>query len=155
MFKKRSFHNGSPCYSISDLAAEFALTHRSLRFYEDMGLLAPARRGATRVYDIHDRARLKTVVRARRAGISLAEIKEVLDLCDTRDEGAAQVQRALEKYRERIEALYRRRALVDEAIEELEDGERRLREALDGDEGRVRGDNSLEEKVEGLKRQLG
>ena len=69
-------------YSISELASEFDVTTRSIRFYEDQGLLAPRRRGQTRIYSRQDRVRLKLILRGKRLGFSLAETKELFDLWD-------------------------------------------------------------------------
>ncbi len=78
-------------YTISDLAKEFDLTTRAMRFYEDMGLLRPGRSGAagrSRVYSTHDRTRLKLTLRAKRLGLSLAEARELIDMYDSpRDTG--------------------------------------------------------------------
>ncbi|MBR9828415.1 MAG: MerR family DNA-binding transcriptional regulator [Oceanospirillales bacterium] len=72
----------SRTYSISELAAEFDVTTRSIRFYEDQGLLHPSRRGQTRIYSSKDRVRLKLILRGKRLGFSLAETKELFDLWD-------------------------------------------------------------------------
>ena len=81
----------SSTYSISDLAKEFDLTTRAIRFYEDMGLLQPERTGAagrSRVYSARDRTRLRLTLRAKRLGLSLTEAKEIIDLYDSpRDTG--------------------------------------------------------------------
>ncbi|WP_207063586.1 MerR family DNA-binding transcriptional regulator [Motiliproteus sp. SC1-56] len=69
-------------YSISDLSKEFDITTRSIRFYEDQGLLKPARRGQTRIYSKRDRVRLMLILRGKRLGFSLAETKELFDLYD-------------------------------------------------------------------------
>ena len=69
-----------PTYSISELAHEFALTTRAIRFYEDEGMLAPERRGSARVYRERERVRLKLILRGKRLGLSLSEIRELLDL---------------------------------------------------------------------------
>jgi len=85
-------------YTISDLAGEFDLTTRAIRFYEDMGLLAPERAGAggrLRVYSAKDRTRLKLTLRAKRLGISLAEAKEIIDMYDSPRDTAAQLKKFL------------------------------------------------------------
>lgn len=97
-------------YSISDLAQEFDLTTRAMRFYEDMGLLQPERAGPggrTRVYSARDRARLKLTLRAKRLGLSLTEAKDVIDMYDSPRDTAPQLQKfllVLAAHREQLEA---------------------------------------------------
>jgi len=74
----------------ASLTKEFSVTARTLRFYEDEGLIAPARRGQTRIYSPRDRARIILILRGRRVGFSLAEIREILDLYDVHDGGKTQ-----------------------------------------------------------------
>ncbi len=77
-------------YTIRQLCIEFKVTPRALRFYEDKGLLSPAREGLNRVYNYRDRARLTLILRGKRVGLSLSEIREILDLYKLGDDGAAQ-----------------------------------------------------------------
>jgi DNA-binding transcriptional MerR regulator len=109
-------------YSIRQLCQEFKCTPRALRFYEDKGLLAPARDGMNRVYNYKDRARLVLILRGKRVGLSLAEIGEILDLYEVGDDGAQQAAKSLRKFRERIVALERQKIDIDEQIEELRRG---------------------------------
>lgn len=109
-------------YTIRQLCHEFRCTPRALRFYEDKGLLAPARAGLNRIYSARDRARLKLILRGKRVGLSLVEIGEILDLYDLNDGGAAQMARSLGKFRERIAALEQQRLDVESAIQELQEG---------------------------------
>jgi len=106
-------------FTIRQLCLEFKCTPRALRFYEDKGLLAPARQGLNRVYSYRDRARLQLILRGKRVGLMLAEIREILQLYDKGDGGVAQDAKALRKFRERIVAMEQKRDDIDHAIEEL------------------------------------
>ena len=119
-------------YTIRQLCLEFKCTPRALRFYEDKGLLTPARDGMNRVYSYRDRARLQLILRGKRVGLSLAEIGEILDLYEADDTGAQQAAKSLRKFRERIVALEQQKHDIDAAIEQLRSGiaemEKRLSE---------------------------
>jgi DNA-binding transcriptional MerR regulator len=105
-------------YSITQLCREFGATPRALRFYEEQGLLSPSRRDTSRVYSYKDRARLQLIVRGRRVGLSIAEIRDILDAYD--EEGlAAQDAEALRIHKRRIERLEAQRRDVEAAIDEL------------------------------------
>ena len=108
-------------YSITDLCAEFAVTPRALRFYEDEGLIAPERRGLARIYSGRDRARLAWILRGKRVGFSLAEIREMIDLYDLNDGRRLQRAVTVGKCRERIAALEEQKRDIDAAIDELAD----------------------------------
>ena len=107
-------------FTIRQLCLEFKCTPRALRFYEDKGLLTPARDGMNRVYSYKDRARLVLILRGKRVGLALSEIGEILDLYEVDDGGAAQNAKSLGKFRERIVALEAQRRDIDGAIEELQ-----------------------------------
>lgn len=107
-------------YSITDLAREFGVTSRTLRFYEDEGLLHPERRGSSRIYSRADRARLAWILRGRSVGFSLADIRELLDLYAPGLDRRSQMLAAMEKSRQRIEALKSQRDAIDLTIAELE-----------------------------------
>ncbi|MCP5432350.1 MAG: MerR family DNA-binding transcriptional regulator [Alphaproteobacteria bacterium] len=106
-------------FTISQLAAEFGVTARAMRFYEDRGLLSPARRGQARIYSRRDRARLALIVRGKRVGFSLTEIGEMLDLYDLKDGQETQLKTALEKFRARLVALEEQRHDLEASIEQL------------------------------------
>lgn len=106
-------------FVISDLTAEFAVTARTLRFYEEEGLISPTRHGQARIYSRRDRARLAWIIRAKNVGFSLTDIKELIDLYDLDDGRVTQKQRAMERCREQVEKLTRQRADIDAAITEL------------------------------------
>lgn len=120
--------NADRTYTISQLAREFEVTPRALRFYEDKGLLTPRREGLNRVYSRRDRARLQLILRGKRVGLSLIEIKEILDLYKV--DQRAQAQTALKKYKQRIVALEAQREDVEAAIETLHDSVKQLEEFL-------------------------
>ncbi|MCV6600692.1 MAG: MerR family DNA-binding transcriptional regulator [Cohaesibacter sp.] len=111
---------GPLSYTIGDLAKEFDVTLRTLRFYEDKNLLNPRREGMTRIYSRRDRARLKLVLMGKKVGFSLTEIKDMLDLYDLRDGQVTQLRVALGRFSEQIEVLQRQRDDVDTAIADLE-----------------------------------
>ncbi len=109
-------------FSISDLAAEFGVTARALRFYEAKGLLRPERRGQTRVYTANDRARLNLILRGKRVGFTLDEVKEMLDIENVGDRGRSAVHAAIERFQQRIALLQRQRADIDAAVRDLAAG---------------------------------
>lgn len=111
---------GRESFSITDLSGEFGITARALRFYEDEGLIAPARRGIARIYSKRDRARLAWILRAKRVGFSLAQIREMIDLYDVGDGRRTQRDVTIDMCRERIDFLKGQRADIDSSIEELE-----------------------------------
>ena len=106
-------------FTISDLSAEFDVTARALRFYEDEGLIGPERRGTQRIYSHRDRARLAWILRGKRVGLSLADIKELLDLYDVGDGRRTQRLKTIERCRDRIATLERQRVDIDATIDEL------------------------------------
>ncbi|SLN28963.1 MerR family transcriptional regulator [Oceanibacterium hippocampi] len=109
-------------FTITELADEFSITARAIRFYEDKGLLEPMRCGLNRVYRRRDRARLRLILRGRRLGFTLRDIKEMLDLYDPAGTPTRQVQVTLDKSREQLVKLEKQRHDIDEAISELRQG---------------------------------
>jgi DNA-binding transcriptional MerR regulator len=105
-------------YSITQLCREFGATPRALRFYEEQGLLSPGRRETARVYSYKDRARLQLILRGRRVGLSIAQIRDILEAYDE-DGEAAQNAEALRIFQTRIAELEAQRSEVDEAISSL------------------------------------
>jgi DNA-binding transcriptional MerR regulator len=108
-------------YTIAQLSNEFGITPRAIRFYEDKNLLAPTRQGLNRIYTRRDRARLALILRGKRLGFRLDDIKEMLDLYDQGDGQIEQMQFTLDRSRDRIAELERQRRDVDDAIRELKD----------------------------------
>jgi DNA-binding transcriptional MerR regulator len=106
-------------FSIRELTKEFGVSARTLRFYEEKGLLSPRRAGQERIYSRRDRARLKYVVMGKCVGFSLEEIREMLDLYDLGDRQVTQLQVALGKIGERIERLERQKSEIARAVAEL------------------------------------
>ncbi len=107
-------------YSITELCREYQVTPRTLRFYEQKGLLHPGRRGWTRLFTYRDRARLQLILRGKKVGFALEEIKEMLDLYNLRDGQLTQLRIASTKMRERLEALRNQRVELEDAIGDLE-----------------------------------
>jgi DNA-binding transcriptional MerR regulator len=106
-------------YSIAELAREFGITARTIRFYEDEGLIKPRRQGLTRLYSAHDRMRLSWILRGKRLGFSLAEIKELLDLYQVDRTGNQQLRELLRRSRLHITDLERKRRDLDAHINEF------------------------------------
>jgi DNA-binding transcriptional MerR regulator len=122
-------------YSISDLAHEFDVTPRAIRFYEDEGLLTPRREGSRRVYSKRDYVRLKLVLRGKRLGLSLAQVREMFDLYDSAKDERAQLEKFLAALEARREQLERQRTEIDEELAEIRAFELQSKKIL-GERGR-------------------
>lgn len=116
-------------FKISDLAKEFDITTRSIRFYEDVGLLHPSRSGNTRVYRHRDKIRLKLILRGKRLGFSLAEIRELFKLYDT-NQSHAQLNEMLRIIDDKQAVLQRQLDDINVVMNELQTAKERCRKAL-------------------------
>jgi DNA-binding transcriptional MerR regulator len=117
-------------WTISELAAEFGVTLRTLRHYEDFGLLTPERRGTARVFHQRDRVRLELILRGKRLGFTLPEIATIVNMYDEQPGEAGQLQYLLDQIDVRRAELAQRRRDIDDTLAELEAVERRCREDL-------------------------
>lgn len=118
-------------YSVTQLARDLGVTARTIRFYEDKGLISPRRAGNNRVYTVRDRARMILILRGKKLGFSLREIKEYLDLYDADPTHAKQLRLLLKAVRDRIAQLEDQRVALDEALGELRDVEAQTHNALE------------------------
>lgn len=122
--------NAAPRYTITALAAEFDITPRAIRFYEDVGLLAPQRVGRNRAYSQRDRTRLKLTLRGKRLGLSLQEIKQLIDLYDNPSDTRGQLQAFMAVLAEHRRALEQQREDIVITLAEIEQHEQRCRAVL-------------------------
>lgn len=118
-------------FTITDLSREFDVTTRTIRFYEDQGLIDPERRGQARVYRNRDRVRLKLILRGKRLGFSLREIREIIDLYDADPSEVSQLRHFLAKIAERRAVLVQQREDIDVILGELDAVESQCRARLD------------------------
>lgn len=130
--KAETLANREAVYRIGELSKEFDVTLRTLRFYEDKGLLTPRRIGNTRLYSRADRTRLKLILLGKRVGLSLLDVKEILDLYDPKGNNLRQLQVAFEKGQEQMETLQSQRKEIDAAIEELDQSLATVRGMIEG-----------------------
>ena len=117
-------------YTISDLAREFDLTTRAIRFYEDMGLLQPERSGRTRVYSPRDRTRLKLTLRAKRLGLSLTEAKDIIDMYDSPRDTGPQLRKFLTILAQHRQQLEEQLAELQANLDEVRTHEREAKALL-------------------------
>ncbi len=121
---------GEETYSIGELAEEFGITSRALRLYEEEGLLDPQRDGTRRIYNERNRVRLRLILRGKRLGWSLSEIRESFELYDSSPGEEAQLEWMLDKLDNRRETLNAQRRDIDSALQDLEQVEANARQAL-------------------------
>ncbi|GGZ11943.1 MULTISPECIES: MerR family transcriptional regulator [Shewanella] len=117
-------------YSISDLSREFDITTRSIRFYEDQGLLKPKRRGQTRIYSLKDRVRLKLILRGKRLGFSLGETRRLFELYDADKSSVSQLSTMLQLIEDKKTSLQQQMDDIKIVLMELMAAETQCREAL-------------------------
>src|SRR5215207_10961371 len=117
-------------WSIREVAEDFGVTHRTVRHYEELGLIAPERRGTARVYHRRDRVRLALILRGKRLGFPLEEIRTIIDMYDEQPGEAGQLRYLLAQIGDRRADLEARRRDLEESLRELDELERRCREDL-------------------------
>jgi DNA-binding transcriptional MerR regulator len=120
-------------YTISDLAREFALTTRTIRFYEDEGLLSPVRKGRARIYSERERVRIKLILRGKRLGFALSEIRELLDLYAATKNERPQLEKFVVMLADRRARLLQQREDIDAVLAEIAALERESRRRLKGE----------------------
>ncbi|MDO8958464.1 MAG: MerR family DNA-binding transcriptional regulator [Rhodocyclaceae bacterium] len=125
-----------PTYTITELAREFELTPRAIRYYEDQGLITPDRAGVQRVYTKRDRTRLLLTLRGKRLGLSLAAIRELIDMYDTAPDQSSQLVKLLEVLAHRRAKLEQQREDIAAVLEEIDAFEQQCRTLLEGKETR-------------------
>ncbi len=119
-------------FTITELAAEFDITPRAIRFYEEAGLLEPGRKGRNRVYTPRDRTRLKLTLRGKRLGLPLQEIKELVDMYDSQSSAAPQLRAFLATLARHRQQLEQQRDDIEVTLAEIRQHEKRCRALLGG-----------------------
>lgn len=117
-------------YSISDLAKAYDITPRTIRFYEDQGMLSPVRQGRQRVFHERDHVRLRLILRGKRLGFSLAEVKEIIEMYDMESGGEKQLTYLLEKIEQRRASLEQQKEDIVEILRDMKGVEKRMKKAL-------------------------
>jgi DNA-binding transcriptional MerR regulator len=117
-------------FSISELAREFEVTPRAIRFYEDQGLMSPRRDGQRRIYTARDRTRLKLTLRGKRLGLSLSEIRELIDMYEPGQDERPQLERFLAVLQSHRAGLLQQRADIEAQLSEIQTFEKRVRKQL-------------------------
>jgi DNA-binding transcriptional MerR regulator len=125
-----SVETGEDLVRIGEMAKKYGVTLRTLRFYEDKGLLNPQRDGSTRLYTRRDKARLKLILLGRKVGFSLRDVKQMMDLYDPTGSNTKQLRLALDKSEKQLARLQKQRALIDDAINELSGSMSAVRQML-------------------------
>ncbi|TGQ65167.1 MAG: MerR family DNA-binding transcriptional regulator [Mesorhizobium sp.] len=125
-----SVESGEDLVRIGEMAKKYGVTLRTLRFYEDKGLLNPQRDGSTRLYTRRDKARLKLILLGRKVGFSLRDVKQMMDLYDPTGSNTKQLRLALDKSEKQLARLQKQRALIDDAINELSGSMSAVRQML-------------------------
>lgn len=121
----------SKTYSISDLAREFDVTTRAIRFYEDKGMLSPERQGQTRIYTAADRTKLKLILRGKRLGLTLDESLDIIEMYNPGSDNAEQLVKLIRKIRERRDYLEQQMHDLEVMMVDLQESELRCLEALE------------------------
>lgn len=117
-------------YTISELAAEFDITTRTIRFYEEKGLLKPTRQGQNRIYSAADRTRLKLILRGKRLGLSLEESRDIIEMYEPNHDNSKQLTTLINAIRDKRQQLKQQRRDIDSMMQDLDDAEERLLESL-------------------------
>jgi DNA-binding transcriptional MerR regulator len=123
--------NDSRTWTIGEVADEFAITHRTVRHYEELNLISPERRGTARIYHRRERTRLNLILRGKRLGFPLEEIRTIIDLYDEPTGQASQLRYVLDQLHERRGHLEQRRRDIEDALRELDEFERRCQSDLE------------------------
>jgi DNA-binding transcriptional MerR regulator len=122
--------NDTRTWTIAEVADEFAITHRTVRHYEELNLISPERRGTVRLYHRRERTRLNLILRGKRLGFPLEEIRTIIDLYDEPTGQASQLRYVLDQIHDRRGNLERRRRDIEDALNELDEFERRCQSDL-------------------------
>jgi DNA-binding transcriptional MerR regulator len=117
-------------FSISELSREFEITPRAIRFYEDQGLISPRRDGQRRIYAARDRTRLKLTLRGKRLGLTLSEIRELIDMYEPGQDERPQLERFLAVLESHRSSLLQQRADIEAQLSEIQTFEKRVRKQL-------------------------
>jgi len=137
--------NDAKTWTIGQVAEEFAITHRTVRHYEELNLISPERRGTVRIYRRRDRTRLNLILRGKRLGFPLEEIRTIIDLYDEPTGQGSQLRYVLDQIHDRRGHLERRRCDIEDALNELDEFERRCQSDLEqlGEPGQQPGPSSV------------